>query len=68
MAEKFPSVVCFCRLGMDYLLPEKSPFHCVCKRCICRETFRLEQNQKTAKRLFETSFQRGDMAGIGSAP
>ena len=25
--------------------------------------FRLELNQKTAKRLFETSFQRGDMGG-----
>ena len=29
------------------------------KRCICRGTFRLEQNQKTAKRLFEISFSAG---------
>ena len=29
------------------------------KRCICRETFRLEQNQKTAKRLFRKPFSAG---------
>ena len=52
-------VVCFCWLGKGSLLPEKPPFHCVCKRCICRGSFRLEQNQKTAKRLFRKPFSAG---------
>ena len=56
-------VISFCWLGKGFLWPGEFPFRCVFKRCICRGTFRLEQNQKTAKRLFETSFQRGDMGG-----
>ena len=56
-------VIEFCQLGGIYRLPEKFPSRCVFKRCICRGTFRLEQNQKTAKRLFRNIFQRGDMGG-----
>ena len=45
------------------LFSEKVPLsRCVFKRSICRGTFRPEQNQKTAKRLFEP-IQRGDMGG-----
>ena len=39
--------------GEDYYIPW------VFKRCICRGTFRLELNQKTAKRLFRKSFSAG---------
>ena len=39
-------VVCFCWLGKGSLLPEKHPFRCVCKRCICWGIFRLEETRK----------------------
>ena len=39
-------VVCFCWLGKGSLLPEKLPFRCVCKRCICWGIFRLEETRK----------------------
>ena len=52
-------VVCFCRLGRGYLLPGEFPSRYVFKRCICRGTFCLEQNQKTAKRLSRTPFSVG---------
>ena len=58
-----PLIVCFCRLGRGSFLPGELPSRYIFKRCICRGTFRLEQNQKTAKRLFEISFQCGDMGG-----
>ncbi len=54
-----PLVVCFCRLGRGSFLPGELPSRYVFKRCICRGTFRLEQNQKTAKRLFGISFSAG---------
>ena len=44
---------------MGCLLPGKFPSRYVFKRCICRGTFRLEQNQKTAKRLFRKPFSTG---------
>ena len=53
-------VVCFLWLGQLYLLPGKFPSRCVFKRCICWGTFRLELNQKTAERLFESASARGD--------
>ena len=38
----------------------RSPLsRCVFKRSICRGTFRLESNQKTAERLLRTTFQCG---------
>ena len=56
--EFFP-IVCFCWLGMGRLLSKKFPSLCVLKRCICWGTFRLELNQKTAKRFFENLSARG---------
>ena len=56
--EFFP-IVCFCWLGKGFLWPGELPSRCVFKRCICWGTFRLEQNQKTAKRFFGTSFSAG---------
>ena len=58
----FFSVVCFCRLGRGSLLPGELPLRCVCKRCICRGTFRLEETRKQ-RSAFSKIFQRGDMGG-----
>ena len=51
--------VCSCRLGKWDLLPGKFPSRRVFRRCICWGFFRLEQNQKTAKRLFGIPFSAG---------
>ena len=46
--------------GEWLLFVEEVPLsYYVFKRCICRGTFRLEQNQKTAKRLFRKPFSTG---------
>ena len=55
----FSSVVCFCWLGRGSLLPEKLPFHCVFKHCICRGAFRLEKTRKQRSAFFENLSARG---------
>ena len=38
------------------------------KICICGGAILLEKRTKTVKRMYRRRIQRGDMAGIGSAP
>ena len=47
-------VVCFCWLGKGSLLPEKHPFRCVCKRCICwgASVLRKPENSEASFRNF----------------
>ena len=52
-------VIEFCQLREGYLLPEKLPFHCVCKRCICRGSFRLEETRKQRSVFSELPFSAG---------